>query len=74
MTDSGSFVKVPNPDEEELMRKAADDSKKRREEEAPPPLKRLVSDPSMLLKQFYIGWTLERVCRKPRAERVDDGP
>jgi hypothetical protein len=32
MTDSGSFIKVPTPEEEERMRKAATESQRKREE------------------------------------------
>lgn len=32
MTDSGSFIKIPTPEEEERMRKAAEESQKKREE------------------------------------------
>lgn len=32
MTDSGSFIRVPNAEEEERMRKAAEASQKKREE------------------------------------------
>lgn len=32
MTDSGSFIKVPTPEEEERMRRAAEESQQKREE------------------------------------------